>query len=345
MSRQRFVLVLIAALLAISGAYYVSKERNAPPKSEGRALFPALAAAMNSVTSVEFRKGAATPTLTVHKVGDQWTIAQRNDYPADVAKLRKLLTALRDAKIVEEKTSDPARYSVIGVEDPAQPGATGTEITITAGAKNVVIVGKSVGETSFVRRPDEKQSYSVEPPISVETEPPYWIDSRLLDVAAAQIQSIEFKPLSGAPFSVHRLNATDNTFGLTGVPAGRKPLDAHALAPAPTTLTNLTAEDVSPAADIDFGQSTQAIVTLADGNDLTLTGVVAGNKHWLQVKSSKDPALTAKVQGRAFEIASYRYDAIFKPVDQLLEPKPTPAPKSATPKAAPPAPKVPAANP
>lgn len=340
MSRQRFVLLLIAALVAIAGASYLTGKRNQSPTSEGGALFPSLAAEMNSVTSVEVRKGSATASLTVHKVGDQWTVAERHDYPADIAKLRKALTALRDAKIVEEKTSDPARYSIIGVDDPSKPGATGVEITVTGAAQYAVIVGKSVGEGSFVRRPADKQSYSVEPAISVEPEPRYWIDSRLLDVPAAQIQRIDFKPVSGAPFSIHRLNATDNTFALDGAPAGRKPLDGHALAPSPTTLTNLTAEDVGPAADVDFGQSAQAVFTLTDGNVLTLTGAVAGDKHWLLVKSTKDAALTTKTDGRAFEIASYRYDSIFKPVDQLLEAKPTPAPKGETPNAGPAGPKA-----
>ncbi len=329
MSRRRFVLLLAAALLAISAAFYLSTQRNAAPPAAGAALLPSLAGEMNSVTAVTIRKGGAASSLTIHKTGAEWTVAERNDYPADVAKLRKILTSLSDAKILEEKTSDPTRYTVIGVENPSQPGATGTEVTVLAGnAKLALIVGKSVGEGSFVRRAGESPSYSVEPAISAEPEPRFWIDSRLLDVPAAQIQRIDYKPAAGAPFTLHRLNATDTTFGLDGVPAGRKPLDAHALAPSPTMLTNLTAEDVSPAADIDFTHPTQAVVTLTDGTVLTLTGTVAGDKHWLELQSSKDSALTAKTQGRAFEVASYRYDALFKPVDQLLEPKPAPAPKN-----------------
>jgi hypothetical protein len=39
------------------------------------------------------------------------------------------------------------------------------------------------------------------------------------------------------------------------------------------------------------------------------------------VQSSKDAALAQKAKDRAFEIASYRYDAIFRPLDQLLVPK------------------------
>jgi hypothetical protein len=295
---------------------------------------------MNAVTVVTMRKGSATPTLTVHKAGNQWSVAERADYPADVAKLRKLLLSLRDARIVEEKTSDPARFASIGVEDPVDPAAAGAEVSVVGPSeKHSVIVGKPVGEGNFVRRVGENRSYSVEPAIALETEPRFWIDSRLIDVPVALIQSIEVKPAAGAAFSIHRLNPADNTFSLDGVPAGRKPLDGHALAPASTTFAGLTAEDVSPSGNIDFGQSSQAIVTLTDGNVITVTGTAIADKHWVQVKSNKDAALTAKALGRAFEVASYRYDAIFKPVEQLLVPK-EPAPAKAS-SAAPSPPKKP----
>ena len=94
-------------------------------------------------------------------------------------------------------------------------------------------------------------------------------------------------------------------------------------------MSGLTAEDVAAAKDIDFTQSGQAVFTLEDGNVITLTGAMAGDKRWIEAQSSKDTALTQKAQGRAFEIASYRYDAIFRPLDQLLVPKETKPPANA----------------
>jgi hypothetical protein len=330
MNRQRFILLLIAAVAAISGAFYLSTQRNLSRDMHGLALFPTLAGELDTIGSVSLRKGGAAPIVTLHKVADQWTVAERAEYPADVAKLRKLLLSLGDAKIVEDKTSNPASFSSIGVEDPAQAGATGTEITVSArDGKHAVIVGKPVGEGSFARRSAENQSYLVEPAISFDTEPRYWLDSKLLDVASAQVQSIAVKPAAGAAYTLRRLDPKDGTFTLDGVPAARKPLDPQALAPPPTMLSGLNPEDVAASKDIDFGGSSEAILTLTDGDVLTLTGVTVGNKHWIQVKSVKNAALNAKAQGRAFEVASYRYDGIFRPVEQLLVPKEPPAPKVA----------------
>lgn len=329
MSSRRFVLLLVAAVIVISAALLLATRRESSPETRGVLLLPALAADLNAVTEVSLTKGGSNPAATIQKSAGGWTLKERGGYPADVSKLRTLLTALGDAKIVEKKTSDPARYAVIGVEDPSQPGATGTEITVSLpGGRHAVIVGKSVGEGNFVRLAGENQSYSVEPGIPVESEPKFWIDSRLIDVPAASIQSIAFRPATGAPYAIRRPTA-DGPFSLEGVPDGRKPLEADALKPAATTLTALTAEDVAPADGIDFGQPFVVTVTRSDGDVITLTGVTVDTKHWVQITSTKDSALTDKARGRAFEVAGYRYDAIFKPLEQLLSPKPSPAPKGA----------------
>ena len=365
MSKQRFTALLIAAVLAISGALYLSARRNAQRETQGAALLPSLAGELNTVTSLSVRRGSATPTVTVHEKDGRWTIAERGDYPADVSKLRKLLQALSDAKIVEQKTSKRTSFAIIGVEDPGLPGAAATEIIITAqDGKHAVIIGKPIGEGNFARRSNEETSYSVEPAISFETEPRYWIDSKLIDIAAGTIQSVEIKPSAQPAYTVRRgkaagvtdkapsasdkatsaadkaataadksadaANAAD-TFTLDGVPPGRKAADPASLAPSPSALSSLTADDVTPASDIDFSKATVATVTLSDGNVLTVTGATVGDKHWIQLQASKDAALDAKTAGRAFEIAAYRFDAIFRPLEQLLVPKAPPpgAPKSA----------------
>jgi Domain of unknown function (DUF4340) len=331
MSRTRFSVLLIAALVAICGAFYLSSQRNLQKDTRGAPLFPTLAPELNSVTEVSITKGSATPAVTLHKTGGHWSVAERADYPADVAKLRRLLLALGDAKVVEEKTSDPANYPLIGVEDPAAAGASGTEVGVLAqDGKHAVIVGKPVGEGTFVRRAGESKSYTVEPAISVEAEPRSWIDTQLIDIPTSSIQDVEFKPAAaGAGYSLHRLKPKEDGFTLDKIPAGRKALDAKALAPSASTLSGLAAEDVAAAKDVDFSQSAQAIFTLDDGNVITLTGAAVGDKRWIEVQSSKDTALAAKAQNRAFEVASYRYDAIFRPLEQLLVPKETKPPAKA----------------
>jgi hypothetical protein len=126
-------------------------------------------------------------------------------------------------------------------------------------------------------------------------------------------------------------------FVLDNVPSGRLAADQQTLAPGPTTLSALTDEDVAAVADIDLSKPSIVTVTLVDGGVMTLTGVAVGDKRWIVVAATKNAPLSEKANGRAFEIAGYRYDGIFRPLEQLLVPKP--APPSAKPAKAATAPK------
>jgi hypothetical protein len=332
MSRRRFTGLLISALIVLAAALYAGSKRNAgEPGAEGTPFLPQLAAALGKASEIDLQRGAATPAVTLHRTAEQWSVAQRSDYPADASKVRKLLLSLADAKIVEEKTSDPANFAVIGVEDPVQPSAAGTQITIkTPDGTHGVIVGKPIGEGNFARRVGENRSFTVAPGITADVDPKAWIDSRLIDVAATQIQTLEEKPASGPGYALHRVKPGDEGFAFDGAPpAGRKLLDAKALAPPTTLLSTLTAEDVAAASAIDFSKSSEAIFMLADGNVITIRGTAADDKRWIEVNSTQDGPLQAKVQNRAFEVASYRFDAIFRPLEQLLVPKETPPPPAA----------------
>jgi hypothetical protein len=217
-------------------------------------------------------------------------------------------------------------------------------------------------------------SYSVEPGISFETEPRFWIESKLFDAAPANIQSIEVKPAAGAAYTLRRAApaaaagtpatgatpapgstasgatpaaggtaaaggiaaaggtaAAADSFTLEGVPPGRKPADSAMLAPSPTLLSSLTVDDVAPVGDIDFSKSVVATVALANGDTITISGAASGDKHWIKLQGGKDAPLNAKTTGRAFEIASYQFDALFRPVEQLLVPKPPPPAQAKTP--------------
>ncbi len=330
MSQRRFLTLLAAAMLVILGAFYLSSQRSLPRDNAGTALLPPLAAELGSLSTVSLTRGAAAPSVTLHKVADRWVVAQRGDYPADIVKLRKLMLALSESKIIEEKTSDPANYATLGVDDPTKPGAGGTRVDWRAAdGLHQLIVGKPQGGGTFVRRLPDARSYLVAPALSVDAEARFWLDSRLLDRPSAGIQRIELKPADGPSYALRRASPKEASYELDGVPAGRKALEPAAIAPSSTLLSGLSIEDVTAAADIDFSHASVATIEFSDGDRITLTGAVVGGKHWLQVQATRDAALTAQARGRAFEVAAYRYEEIFRPLEQLLIPKPAPTPKPA----------------
>ncbi len=58
------------------------------------------------------------------KHGDTWGLEDRGGYRVQPSKLRGMLTALTELRLVEPRTADPSQFSRLGLEDPN--GTTGT---------------------------------------------------------------------------------------------------------------------------------------------------------------------------------------------------------------------------
>lgn len=332
MSQRRFLLLLAAALLALALALLLTSRHHQTRDVQGGLLLPGLAGDLNGVSALTIRKGSDKPTVSLHRTGTEWTVAELGNYPADKLKLRRLLLTLSEARLTEEKTSNPASYALIGVEDPGKPGASGSELSIVAAhGTTTLIVGKPSGGGNFVRFAADAASYLAEPGISFETEPRYWIDARLFDFPLAAIQSLALRPADGPAYTLRRATPDGDAFALENVPAGRVALDAKSLAPSPTAFGNLAADDVAASSSIDFSKPSTIVIALSDGDAVTLTGSSVGEKRWFTVASVKNAALDAKAKDRAFAIPRYRYDAIFRPLENLLQPKPAAPAKSAAP--------------
>jgi hypothetical protein len=326
LTRAKLLALIVAAVAAVAAAWYVSTFRNLPRDTAGSPPLPGLAADLSGVTAVTIRRGASTPSVQLHRSGQQWTVAERGDYPADVAKLHRLLLSLVDARSIEQKTSNPANYAQLGVDDPGAAGATGTGISVVdARGTHGIIVGKPIGNGSFARPTDSATSLIVEPAISVETDPRYWIDKGLIDLPAAEIAEVAVTPDGGPAYLLRRASPATGAFTLAAVPAGRAAQDPSALGAVTRAFANLTADDVAPAATIDFGHASKVQVTLTDGDVVSISGAAVGEQRWLELHSAKNTALDAKLNGHAYSVPRYRYDQIFRPLEQWLQPRPAPA--------------------
>jgi hypothetical protein len=353
MTPRRLGWLALAALVAISAALWLRGRTPGGIPTDG-ALIPGLAADLGSVTAVTIFKGKPEPIVSLERSGDAWTVAQRGHYPADVSKLRKLLIALGDATIRERKTRDPSNYAVLGVADARASGATGAEIDLaTPQGSHAVVIGKATVGGNFARRVGEPQSVLVEPSISFETEPRFWIDPRIIDIPLGNITRLDVHPANGPAYALRRPAAPVRTatpqdtatphaapppppppapatgggaearnFELDAVPSGRKPVASALLSPSPLAFSGLTADDVSPAAGIDFSNPSKAVLTLSTGETVTITGAVVDGKHWIALASAPDAPPYAKLEGHAYELSADRYAEIFRPLEQLLEPLP-----------------------
>jgi len=144
--RKNHLLLLVAAaiLVGLASIYFqISRSAGWNESRTDRRIFQNLA--INDVRKIQIRSTAGTVTL--EKKGDEWRVAERDDYPADFEKIRDLIKALWSLKAGQEMQVGPSQFGRLKVLPPGQGSDAGIEIDLK-GEKEAniasLIVGKSV---------------------------------------------------------------------------------------------------------------------------------------------------------------------------------------------------------
>ena len=142
-SRRLLILGIAALLIVVAGVWLAGREGSSGTSAPTGALYPDLKAQLNAVNAIHLYKAGDARVVELVRKDDAWKVSDRDSYPADDGKVRKLLIELADAKIAEQKTSDPQQYAKLGVEDTKGTAATSVRIELAGTPKPVdLIIGK-----------------------------------------------------------------------------------------------------------------------------------------------------------------------------------------------------------
>ena len=198
--RTLLVLVVVGVLAVAGGWYFGTADR----PSEQQAYRHRQADVPRSGAETEGRaadrdhqQGKITASS---KHGDAWGLADRGGYPVQESKLRGMLTTLTELRLVEPRTTDPAQFSRLGVEDPQRQGRH-RQSAARAGwhrqADRAVIVGHrrmrtqgNVPEQVYVRRPGDNQTWLAEGGLQADADPQVWLDRDIINIAHALITKV-----------------------------------------------------------------------------------------------------------------------------------------------------------
>ncbi|HEY7640908.1 MAG TPA: DUF4340 domain-containing protein [Steroidobacteraceae bacterium] len=365
MTSRRLLILGIAAIVAIvAGVWLAGRQGSSGTAAESGALYPGLKEQLNAVNAVHLYKAGDARVVELVRKDNAWQVGERDSYPADDGKVRKLLIAIADAKIAEQKTSDPQHYTTLGVEDTKGAAANSVRVELVGTPKPVnLIIGKQAvgGRSNYVRRAGEPQSWLINATIDTSATPDAWLRKDIIDVSADRMQSATVTAKEGKPYRAAKSSRAEQNFAVTGLPKGKSlsaPTAANSVA---TALTALSLSDVRPASAF---QSTppaaHATLKTFDGLVVDVDGWIQDQKHFVALHPSFDAAqaehfkvATApaeekkdekkgdkkeaapapppapnvaedakkaadKVAGWVYEIPDYKYESLFKPVDQLV---------------------------
>ena len=323
--------LLVAAIVVIGlGAWLSSRPTTNVESGAGQPVLQALKAQINEVSEVRIARGDGS-RVTLRKRPTDWVVVER-EFPADSGKVRKLLLDLSSLEVVEAKTADPEKYEQLGVGDVSAPTSSGTRIeAVTPEKVHGVIVGKSSGmKSGYVRATDAKQSVLASPQVMVDSDPKRWLDATIVDIPEKRIKEVEVLPASGPAYRVTREKAEQTDFTVPGLPKGRELSSPSAGSPVAGELALLTLSDVRrapEAGDAAAAKTERAIFRTFDGLEIVVEGVRDGERRYVSLlpkssaKETTDEAqrIDARAKGWQFEIANYKYDGMFRALEDLLK--------------------------
>src|SRR5687768_13651218 len=110
MQTKKLLILVVAALAAIGLGIWLASERSSSPQDELAVLYPELKKSLDQVTGIRIFNAGDKQSVEIARKDANWVITERHGFAADDAKVRKLLLSLANAKIEEEKTSNPENY-------------------------------------------------------------------------------------------------------------------------------------------------------------------------------------------------------------------------------------------
>lgn len=294
-------------LLAVGASVYMEKQdtsRSSGLEQQGQLLLPDLKQRLNDVAEVQLRSADQTTTLT-HR-DTNWLIAERNNFPADVGKVRALLLGAASLTIVEPKTSNAELFSQLGLEDLGVAGAQSTWITFKDAQANVlaaVVFGKdrpSKGSLDrsehYVRRPDVQQAWLVEGRVHLDKRPQDWMSKTLTNLENSRIKQVSVEHADTKEVLRLAKESGEALDFQIAEPKTNKPVKAaFEINTVANTFAHLSFEDVKPLSEVDFTKEPVYVATLEtfDGLTLTLRTARVGEQTFGRLQAQGVPAPAA----------------------------------------------------
>ena len=253
--------------------------------SSGDPLFADLKERINDVTGITLEAAGEAPT-TVGRESGTWTVSSRADYPASVGKVREVLLAIADARILERKTANPDRYAQLGVRDPDVEGSSGVRLTVAGdGFEYGVIVGNAnQGSNRYVRLAGDAQSLLIDKNPELPDSPSGWLRTDLVDIAGSEVELVTVRHADGEEIAIYKTDREQTDFQVQDIPDGRElsyPTVANSIGSA---LSDLSLDDVRRAVPGDA--STTTAYETFDGLRLTVEAFDADDEVWVAIAAT-----------------------------------------------------------
>jgi hypothetical protein len=330
--------VSAVASLVLAAVVHTRADSWSSGVASGAKLLPSLQRDMPRLATITLKQAAQQVTL--ERKGEAWSLKDRGGYPVQGERVRALLLRLADAELVDRKTRNPERFSLLELEDPAARDAKSRLLALAddkgrvmaeliVGKKSVEQFGAGKGGT-YIRRPAEKETWLVNSEIEVNPAVNQWVDTTIFEAQIAQVKRVEVD-LGTEKVVVTReagKPANKDAYSLVGMPEGRKLKSDYTLEDLVNAFARVELEDVRKAAPAAAGASAPMTATyeMENGGRIVMKVTSEEGARWASVEATGDgdakaaaDAINARAAGWQFRLPSWKAEQIFKKSAELLD--------------------------
>ena len=289
------------AVILISASLFIALQRETIPPQTEPFVFPGLLSTLNEVS--ELVVTTQTGTITMVRKSDRWAVKEKDDYPADMGKIRQTVIGLGELKIIEAKTKKAELYDKLGLEEVEAEGSSSTRITLkdTKGTFLVeAIVGKqrpakgtSSHDEVYIRKAGDAQAWLAVGTLSVENIPSEWLDKDFLKIQPERVRRVSILHPDRTALVLEKDKPNVLNFTVRNLPNGKNIRSQFVVNNIVSTVTSLELDDVKPQREIPFDETAVVTATIEtfDGFEGTVTLLQKDETHYVTVSAAFKAAL------------------------------------------------------
>lgn len=350
MSRKHFSWLIILALAAVIVAILLPGGEVQETAFDEKPLLPDLQEQANDIAWLQINSAGDEVLATLVRSGEGWTVEEAGGYRANWEVLRPLLSGLAAAQVVEPKTSNPAYYDRLGVEDISAPDASGMQLAFdpSTGLPAVILGNDAQGrEGQYARLVDSEQSVLIDRSLELPAERSAWLDRSIIDISDGEVVEIEIRHADGERIVARKTSADDENFVLEDVDEGFESKSDWTVNSLAGALSSLELEGAAQAGQIDWTDASQFRLLSADGLDVEVDLVTepVGTEdntdavRWIRLRAglyttglesgvedagnaettARADEINDRVSGWAYRIADYKFNAMDKRMEDLVQ--------------------------
>ena len=325
MLSKKAILILFAfCCLLFAALFYTKDPLSTQTAHEQEVFIPGLKKRLPEVDNIFI--DSSEGSITLSKTEEQWKVASKDNYPANVAAIRQLLYGVAELEILEVKTSNELLLGEVGL---ANDDEDSVRIRFNDGDNNSiadVLFGKSQASLSgdgkdwFIRQFKSPQSWLVKGYLNLYKSTYQWLNKTILSLNPDELQQIDLHPETAGAVQIVR---QENGYNLANLGDGET-AESYKLEQIVDSISNLQFDDVRVRDDTVLSGDVQAINVQITEGLMILILITDVEQGWIvlqAIAASADEKVNEKAETYNLLWADWEYQIPKIKVEQLLNEK------------------------